>query len=54
MCMSSSRIYEGACKESGKEPTTWVSVFLIYFDDLGFPLLVEPGVGGDESMCAFP
>jgi hypothetical protein len=35
MCMSSSRIYEGVCKESGEEPTTWFSVFLIYFNDLG-------------------
>lgn len=38
----------GSLQETGKESTTWFPVFLIYFSDLGFTLLVEPG--GRERM----
>lgn len=36
---------------TGKESTTWFPVFLIYFSDLGFTLLVEAGGRGRMNRC---
>lgn len=41
----------GSLQGTGKESTTWFPVFLIYFSDLGFTLLVEPGGRGRMNHC---
>lgn len=41
----------GSLQGTGKESTTWFPVFLIYFSDLGFTLLVESGGRGRMNHC---